>query len=160
MCVAEIGWEEAQEIYDIRAILEPAMARRFVQHADQDQVQAMRNALRRVEDTIFDENSAPNAAAVDAFFETMIVGSGNGVAQQLLKSLRARMTYLRTMTLRGNSKDQKQNTLLILHDLVDALARRDADAAEKACRATVLNSKNFAGQFFKKQALERRTLRV
>lgn len=154
MFVAEIGWSEARQIYEIRSILEPAMVRLFVDRASAEQVQAVRLAMRRVEDTIFEENAATHAAALDIFFETMIIGSGNDVAQQLLKSLRARITYLRTMTARASSLDQKHKTIATLRDLVDALVRRDADAAEKACRTIVMRSMAFAERFFQAQANE------
>ncbi|MGE3149013.1 MAG: GntR family transcriptional regulator [Pseudorhodoplanes sp.] len=160
MFVAEIGWNEARQIYEIRGILEPAMARLFVERASAEQIQAMRLALRRVEDTIFVENAASNAAALDTFFETMIIGSANEVAQQLLKSLRARITYLRTMTARATSQEQRRNTINLLREIVDALAKRDADGAEKACRAMVMNSMKFAEHFFQTQPNERVSIRA
>ena len=67
-----------------------------------------------------------------AFYQCMLLGSGLDVAWEMVQSLNARINRLRAMTI--SSAERKSATSQEMAALVDALLRRDADAAEKASR--------------------------
>lgn len=148
MFVAEVGPDEAREIYEVRAALESDMGRHFVARASKRHVAALEAALKRIENTIFGKDVLAYAFALDAFSDALMDGAGNETARKLLNILRARITYLRTITAREASLEQKNGTLAALHAIVDALKRRDADAADRHCRAYVERSAAFAQRVF------------
>lgn len=149
MFVAEVGADEAREIYEVRAALESAMGRYFVERASDRHVAALEAALQRIEKTIFGKDVLAYAFALDNFSDALMDGAGNEQARRLLNMLRARITYLRTITARAASVEQKNGTLGALNKIVDALKQRDADAAEEHCRAYVHRSASFALQLLK-----------
>lgn len=152
MFVAEVGPDEARQIYEVRAVLESAMGRHFVERANDKHVAALEAALKRIEKTIFGKDVLAYAFALDNFSDALMDGAGNELARQLLNMLRARITYLRVVTARAASVEQKNGTLEALRKIVEALKRRDADAAEEHCRAYVSRSASFALQLLKERA--------
>ncbi|MGE3147983.1 MAG: GntR family transcriptional regulator [Pseudorhodoplanes sp.] len=150
MFVAKIGWPEARQIYEIRRVLESEMARLFTERASDAQIAALKSAFRRLERTVLKDrgSDADYISDFEAVFEQIFAGANNDIAWQVLKSLRARITYLRLMTARVASHEHREMTLALVRTLVEALSRRDGVAAEKDCRAFIVRSMAFAKLFF------------
>jgi DNA-binding GntR family transcriptional regulator len=144
MFVARVGREEARQIYEMRGIIEAAMARLFVARAREEDLALLESALARAEETIFSDNAIAHAQALDGFSDAIIRGAGNDVARQMSAVLRARVTYLRTITTRSATPERRRGTVEMLHHIVDAFRARDADRAEQLSRAYVERSATFA----------------
>ena len=142
--VSEVDAESARQIYELRAILEPAMAVRFVERASTKQMDAVDKALKRIETTIFGKDLLAYAYALDGFFDAILAGADNELARQMLGGLRARITFLRTLTARAASREQRQGTLAALARIAAALRDREAAGAEALSRAFVERSAAFA----------------
>jgi DNA-binding GntR family transcriptional regulator len=142
--VAEVGIDEARQIYEIRAVIEAAMARHFVARARAGEVAVLERAFAEVERTIFQENVLAHARALDAFSDAIMLGACNDVARQMTTVLRARVTYLRTITTRSASQARRRGTVEVLQHIVEALKAKRADEAERLCRAYVERSATFA----------------
>lgn len=137
--VAMPSEDEAAEIYEVRAALESLVARRFVEHASAAQVAALLAAFDDVAGTMAAGDEADITALLagkDRFYDVLMQGSGNGAAQEILASLRARTGALRAASARRPGRVLESLTEIAA--LVRAVERRDAagaaDAAERHVR--------------------------
>lgn len=142
LTVAAVSDSEAREIYEVRAALEPAMARLFVARADAADLRALASAAERV--------AAPGAApedyvtALGAFYEILLRGSGNETARRFLRQLEARVSYLRRLTTERAAPERRQQTMKLVLGIHAAAAARDADLIARRCEAFVTRSAKFA----------------
>ncbi|WP_137387622.1 GntR family transcriptional regulator [Rhodoligotrophos defluvii] len=146
MFVAEVGPDEARQIYEVRAVLEPAMTRYFVARASEKQIAALEQILGRIEKAISGKAVLAYVQGLAAFSDHLAEGAGNEVARQLLNTLGARITYLRFITARAASEERERVTLQALRDIYAALKERDADTAAARQTAYVERSAAFAQQ--------------
>jgi DNA-binding GntR family transcriptional regulator len=125
--------EEAAELYEVRAALESLAARRFVERASDSQVRALRAAFTHVvEATTADQADVLGMIqAKDHFYGVLLKGSGNRAIHQILSGLTARVSVLRAASM--SQPGRALQSLAELEAIVDAVERRDADAAARAC---------------------------
>ncbi len=142
--VASISSDEARQIYEIRAALEPAMARRFVERAGDKQIAALADTARRIADAVSDGQMNRYVAGLHDFYHLLLEGAGNEVAWRFLGTLDARVTYLRRVTAEKAAPARRAETAALLQAIVEALRARDAEAAATRCRDFVLRSARFA----------------
>ncbi|MBC7781909.1 MAG: GntR family transcriptional regulator, partial [Proteobacteria bacterium] len=98
--VASISWEEAEQIYEVRAMLEGEAAYRAASRLDQAGLDAMRRALGEFERAVARRDADLRLAATGRFYDAMLAGCGSGVIQELLQGLVARITFLRARSMR------------------------------------------------------------
>lgn len=144
MFVSQVTSAEARQIYEVRAVLEAAMARSFTERASDADVAAVEAAFDRVRAVAHGDDVRAYAEALDAFSDALMDGAKNDVARQLLSMLRARITYLRMITAQAAPRAQTEGTLAVMDAIVAALRTRAPDAAEASCRAYVERSAKFA----------------
>ncbi|MCW2242337.1 GntR family transcriptional regulator [Azospirillum canadense] len=144
MFVTRVTAEEAQQIYEVRAIIEAATARLFVARASDADIDALEVAVNAAEAVNEPTSALLHAQRLDAVSDIVMSGAGNDVARQMVAVLRARVTYLRTITARSASRERRGETMAMLHRIVDAYRRRDADLAEQLTRAYIERSAKFA----------------
>jgi DNA-binding GntR family transcriptional regulator len=126
--VAVPSWREAEEVYEVRALLEGAAAREFAERATDAQVAALRGALVAVEESEHDATELLNAK--DAFYRVLFDGSGNRTIRQIIESLQARVAVLRASSLQA--PDRPRQSVVEIRAIVEAIERRDAEAAAEA----------------------------
>ncbi len=128
--VAKIGWVEAQQIYEVRALLEGQAAYLFAGCATRPQIAEMERALRQFEEAVREDDAASRLSHTDAFYNVMIEGCGNAVVADLLTGLHARISFLRakSMSRQGRSKESVRELRQILKAVTagNAAAARDA----------------------------------
>jgi DNA-binding GntR family transcriptional regulator len=142
--VATVTRDEARQIYEVRAALEPAMARLFVEHATDDQISALGAAVARAEAAA---NALDGHAYVQAFrdfYAVLLTGSGNQIARQILETLEARIAYLRHLTTQRAPQSRQLRTAALLRGIFEAVERRAPDRAARRCGAFVARSAQFA----------------
>ncbi len=154
MFVAKVGEEEARQIYEVRELLEAGMARHFVERASESQLADLVAAAGEIRATIFGGDTKAYVAALDAFTEALMAGGDNEVARELHKRLRARITFLRSLTSRTMQESAKHESLAAVQRIAEALQARDADAAEASCRSYVRRSAGVAIALLRKQAAD------
>jgi DNA-binding GntR family transcriptional regulator len=153
--VATISPEEAQQIYEVRGALEPECARLFVARASDAEIEALGRALARVEKSLEGKPINDYVDAFDAFYDVLLRGARNEVARSMLRSLRARMNYLRARTAQVAEIGRKLETLELLRGIYEAAAKRDADAMASRCRDFVRRSADYAAGVIGDDASER-----
>jgi GntR family transcriptional regulator, trigonelline degradation regulator len=125
--------EEALELYEVRAALESLAARRFVEHASDSQVQALRAAFGQVETVMSagdDTDVLEMIQAKDLFYDVLLKGSGNRAIHSILSGLTARVSVLRATSMSQPGRALK--SVDEIRAIVDAVEARDADAAAQA----------------------------
>lgn len=130
--VVELSAEEAEELYDLREVLEGHLVRRFVERAPGDDVVRLRRALTRLERTVA---SGGDTAAVlaenNALYDVLLDGAGNSALRVGLSQLHGRVSLLRAGSLTSDP-DRPARSVAEIRRIVEAVEERDADAAAAA----------------------------
>jgi DNA-binding GntR family transcriptional regulator len=126
--VASPSWKEAAEVYEVRALLEGAAAREFAERASENQLKALRRALRLVERRAEDPRGLLDAKG--HFYEVFFDGSGNATIRQIIEGLQARVAVLRAASLQVEGRAAQ--SVVEIRAIVEAIERRDPAAASDA----------------------------
>lgn len=128
--VAAISWAEAEEIYDVRALLEGEAAFRAATRLDADGLRAMRSALEAFQRAVVRRDPVARLAATTCFYDAMLDGCDSGVITELLQGLLARITFLRARSMQraGRARESAAE----LRRLLARLEARDASGARAA----------------------------
>ncbi len=133
---------EAKDLYLIRSVLEGLAARMFVSnHAPKD-IAALRLAL---DSTIHAyQHDSPEAILVakNRFYDTLFAGAGSEALSSMIAALHARIWRWRALGLAHpkRSPDRSSESIQGLRDILTAIERGDADAAERITRREVENA--------------------
>jgi DNA-binding GntR family transcriptional regulator len=144
MIVTWLSQDEALSIYEARAILESAIARLFVQRATDEEIEELAGRIAEAEATNGPDRARLHAEKLDAVSDLIMDGARNEVMRQMASVLRARVTYLRTVTSRVASIERRRETMELLKGILDAFRTRNSDFAERLTRAYVERSAAFA----------------
>ena len=142
--VASITADEARQIYEVRAAIEPEMARLFAARATDSDLAALAASLAALERAIRSRVIADYVRALDAFFDTLIGGTRNEVAVRIVRTLRARISYLRGITTGRAEVARQRETLQLMKDIADCARRRDGVTIHLQCRTFIERSAAFA----------------
>ena len=142
--VATVSPDEARQIYEVRAALEPAMARLFIARATDEQVAALGAAVARAEAAARAQDNPTYVEAFRAFYDVLLAGSGNAVARRILETLEARITYLRHLTTQRAPQSRQLRTAALLRGIFTAVQARASERAASRCAAFVARSARFA----------------
>ncbi len=137
--VRQISVKEADEIYELRAVLDEFVGRRLAQQATPVQIRELRQIVDRMEKaTARDDVDAYLAANLD-FHDRMVEHAGNAKLLHTYRRLVNELHLFRRTTL------AQGGTLPVSarehREIVDRIATRDADAAGAALRAHVMASR-------------------
>lgn len=142
--VASLTIEEAREVYEVRAALEPDMALLFAKRAAERDLKALSQAYRELVRAAASTRVRASVEAYDKFYDVLLEGSGNALARRILRTLRARITYLRTITAEEAEPAYRRQSLVLMERIVEAALRRDGVELARLCRAFVERSAAFA----------------
>jgi GntR family transcriptional regulator, trigonelline degradation regulator len=142
--VATITGEEAQQVYEVRAALEPEMARLFVERAEARDLKALEDAFRDLEKAGQRNNVRLYVEAYDRFYDVLLRGSRNDLARRFLRTLRARITFLRTITAQQAEPAYRQQTVQLMQQILEAALARNGEQLARRCRSFVERSAKFA----------------
>jgi DNA-binding GntR family transcriptional regulator len=142
-----LSWKEAEDIYDLRALLEGEAAARCasaISDRDIGSLSATVQTLRRVVKT---NNSADKLQCATAFYDVLLHNCGNEMIKQTLNGLHARINFLRarSMSLPGRTKASYEE----MNALYLAIKDRDPKAARKIAQQHVQNAREAAREAFK-----------
>lgn len=140
--VAFMSAAEAAQIYEVRAVLEALAGEGFAVRASEDE----RAQLRK----IFEElKSVSPRAGRDVllgikrrFYDVLLRGCRNEYATRMLEQMLNRNSQLRATSL--SDPKRLPNTIAEIRRVIDAIERRDAEAAFQACRDHVIAASKVA----------------
>jgi DNA-binding GntR family transcriptional regulator len=144
VAVATVSPDEARQIYEVRAALEPAMARLFVERGGDEQLAQLGEAVARAEAAARELDGRAYVEAFHSFYAILLAGSRNTIAHRILETLDARITYLRFLTTQRAPQARQLRTVALLRGILEAIEKRAAEQAARRCRAFVRRSAQFA----------------
>lgn len=136
LAVAVLSRAQVMEVYAIREILEGAAARFAAENATSSDMAALRHLHERFEHHAGD---APGAARLNlAFHGAIYEAARNRYQKRMLDDLNDTLALLpdTTFSVAGRTQAAKDEHRAIL----EAILKRDPDAAEKAARAHIANA--------------------
>jgi DNA-binding GntR family transcriptional regulator len=141
-----LTWRQAEEIYQVRALLEGEAAALCARRATRVQVEAMRAALADFEKAVRDDDGARRLTATAEFYRAMQDGAGQSLIEGLLQRLMARINFLRarSMSRAGRAKFSARE----MRAIYQAIAKGDPRAARKAAETHVKNAAKAAREAF------------
>jgi len=140
--VRKLTRDEAKDLYLIRSVLEGLAARMFVANATREDIAALKRALDETAVAYRDGDPESVLDAKNRFYDILFRGAGSETLSSMIATLHARIWRWRALGLghprrsRGRSKEAVKG----LRDLLKAIERRDADAAEEIARLEVSNA--------------------
>lgn len=135
--VATVTVEDARQIYQLRGAVEGLVGRLFAERATAKEVAELAAAAKRYEGAIKTRDVDTVLEALTTFYDIMFDGCGNDLAASMIRSLRARMQYLRTATTLSYTGEDQRRSAENFRRIVSAVRARDPDAAAAACVAQV-----------------------
>ncbi|HEV2986265.1 MAG TPA: GntR family transcriptional regulator [Vicinamibacterales bacterium] len=145
--VAEIGWTEAQEIYEVRALLEGEAAALFAVRATADEVAQLRMALDDLARVASSRDPMERLKAKSAIYDVILVGCRNALIREVLEGLLARITFLRGRSM--SRPGRISHTQRELHRMYLAILKRKPEAARRAAVEHVQAARRAAQEVFK-----------
>jgi DNA-binding GntR family transcriptional regulator len=133
--VATITWEDAAQIYEVRAMLEGEAAFLFAARASKENLFTMREALGQFEDAISSHDSAGLLISTERFYQVMLNGCGNHIIAELLQGLKARIGVLRTRSM--SRPGLVKHSLKEMTAMLKALQAKNGETARAAAHVHV-----------------------
>lgn len=134
--VARLDYDQMSELYVLREVLEGTAARLAAQHATPTEIEVLRDMAER--DHALTDDPPALARSNKAFHRQLHLSAHNRFLNQALESMRMSLVLLGGTTLavphRGTQSVAEHT------EIVDAIARHDADAAEIAARRHISNA--------------------
>jgi DNA-binding GntR family transcriptional regulator len=128
--VSVIGWDEAEQIYGVRALLEGEAAALFAQRATPAHVSEMRQALDSFSKAIAENDPMGRLQATTAFYDVMLLGCGNSIIHETLLGLVARINFLRARSM--SHPGRAKHSITEMRRMLAGISKRDPAAARAA----------------------------
>ena len=128
--VAILSHEEAEEIYEVRGILEAQLCTGFASRASSAHMHALESAYYSLAQAAKDGDVSGTLTLSDEFYEAIAAGCGNRLLGHLLRQIHNRIVLLRRTSL--SELNRLPETLYELTLIFEALKARDEIAAGKA----------------------------
>ena len=133
-----LTWEQAEELYQVRVLLEGEAAALCAKHGTRQHHEDMRQALAAFEQAVRSNDRAKRLSATADFYRAMQRGSGNTVIEDLLQRLLARINFLRAQSM--SHAGRAKFSLREMRAIFQAIVRGDSRAARKAAAIHVRNA--------------------
>jgi DNA-binding GntR family transcriptional regulator len=130
--VAEISWPEAEEIYQVRSLLEAEAAALFAQRATPVEIKKMKAALDGYAKAMKNFDTIGRLNTTSIYYDVLQKGCGNMVIGETLEGLMARINLLRSRSMSRPGRSQR--SLAEMRDILHAIAAHDATEARRATK--------------------------
>jgi len=137
--VRALTWDEAQDLYAIRAVLEGLAARLFAEHAGESQIEELERALLGVADAYESGDSERVLYAKGVFYDVLFEGAKSQTLSSMIAMLHGRIRRWRAIGV-SHPERTKERQLESMHNLrvmIRAARSRNARLAEQAIREDV-----------------------
>lgn len=133
--VAQVTPDQATQIYEIRGQLEGSAASVCAKKSTPELVKSLRGILKTIKKSYAEESPAKVLSATTSFYQTLFDFSGHDIAWKIVTSLNGRVNHLRALTIATPNRDKDGPREMGL--IVDAIERKEPDAAFQACLSHV-----------------------
>jgi DNA-binding GntR family transcriptional regulator len=128
--VSLLSEQDVASIYEVRGALEALAAQLFAATASEEQVEELSESVDQLEGAYKSEDLERIVVAKQRFYDVLLVGSGNSILPTMLRTMNARITQLRRVSL--SSPQRGAVSLREIRAVLRAIKRRDPDGAFKA----------------------------
>jgi DNA-binding GntR family transcriptional regulator len=142
--VAPIRPDEAEQIYELRALLEGAAAGACAKMASPEDLAELEVAVRQIEQASESRDPMTSLRATAIFYEKMFRIAGKTIALEIVKSFNVRINALRALTI--SSEGRQSSAAHEMRVLYEAIASGDAARASKVSARHVQNAAKVARQ--------------
>ncbi|WP_449415792.1 GntR family transcriptional regulator [Ochrobactrum teleogrylli] len=141
--VGECTIEQARQIYEIRAALEPIVAKAFARQATPLQIKELREILGDIGQCIANKDSYGYVQTHAKFFEIIFSNSGNEIATEFLRTLASRIARLRMLTFGLSDAARQSGSIALLTQIIDAASDHDEARIASVMEKLITRSANF-----------------
>jgi len=152
--VAAVTLDDARQIYQLRGAIEGLVGRLFAERATTQEVTKLASAAKRYAVAIKARDVDAVLEALTTFYDIMFDGCGNDIAASTIRSLRARMQYLRTATTLRYTNEDTRRSSENFRRIVSAVRAKDPATAAAACVAQVDHAAAIALEVLKSEAAD------
>ncbi|GLI26536.1 GntR family transcriptional regulator [Agromyces rhizosphaerae] len=134
---------EAEDLYEIRAVLESILVERFVERATDEQLERLEESVEHFA-TASAGSLEPRVIldAKDRLYEVLIEGAASPALQNIIEGIQARVRILRATSMGEPGRAEEAAAELRL--VVDAAKRRESAEAARLCATHVRNASKTA----------------
>lgn len=127
-----VGEQEAVEIYETRSVLEALAAARAAAAASEDDIEHLRSLLARIREQLDGQDLRGASDTNMALHAAIVAVAGHGTVERLIGTLNPHLVRYHYRTILQPERPEKS---FAEHSaIVEAIARHDGDAAERAMR--------------------------
>ena len=135
--VRRIDSRSFHELWEVRLVLEPLVARRFALYGTPEQVDRLERAIRALERALRFKNVAAIKKAKRELSDAFAAGANNTALASYIQQINARLSFLWSSSLMF--PERPAESISELHALLAAIRSRNPDAAQAAI---VLHNEN------------------
>jgi DNA-binding GntR family transcriptional regulator len=130
--VSTITYEEAQQLYAFRAVLESYAGQEFARRGSAAEMASLRAAVAKFEKVAAGSDQQQLLEAKTRFYSILMEGSGNIFVKQTLTQLHNRINLLRMTSM--SRPGRLAHSVAELKEIYEAIRSRDTARAAAACR--------------------------
>lgn len=136
--VSVVTADDAENIFETRAVLESLIARLYARRASDAQLKALREAFAVLKASYAEGNLPEMLRAKRHFYSVLFEGAANEIAASALRSIHIKVTQLRSMSLATPGRAEK--SLSEVRQIVTLICKRDEEGAAAAATKHVQNA--------------------
>lgn len=133
--VARLEWDDARQIYEIRAALEATAVADCARVADEKVKAELRQSLEELDRTSQQNSPLGILDATTSFYRTIFHAGGHTIAWDIVSRLNSRISRLRVMTL--STPNRTTSGPSQIREIFAWIEKNEPEAAAAACRAHV-----------------------
>ena len=136
--VTRVSRKQITEIYEVRALLEAALVRRFAQQAAGEEIAALRRIYEELRLARMAEDVGQIVVLTKRFIEYMMEVVGHELISDVLQKLIARISVVRVLAIQvpGRLEESARELAIVMN----AIERRDGELAAQSLTTYVLNA--------------------
>lgn len=140
--VARLDVATADQIYELREVIEVLATRACAERIGVRDIERLERTLGAIERAFEHHDMVRVLKETTRFYKVIFSSADKTVAWNVFRNLNARINRLRAMTL--SSEGRSTSGPGELREILEAIQRHDADAAERACREHVQRAHEIA----------------
>lgn len=130
--VSSISYEEAAQLYSVRALLESFAGQQFAENGTADDITTLETAVAEFAEAAESGSGSRLITAKTAFYDCLMNGSKNNFVKQMLTSLHNRVTLLRMTSM--TQPGRLQHSVAEIREIAAAIKDRNGAKAAAACK--------------------------
>jgi DNA-binding GntR family transcriptional regulator len=139
-------WEKAQQIYDVRLLIEGEAAALAASNISDDALNGLRTALKDFAKAQKTDDAAARLKTTTRFYEIIFHSSGNTIIEEIARGLLARINFLRQQSM--SNAGRGRHSFREMKTIFNAIEDRNPDAARDAAREHVKLAREAAKRAF------------